>query len=213
MRRRLFDVIVAVAGLAICSVPCALAAAAIKLTTDGPVLFPQERVGQHGRVFWFYKFRTMRVDSSGSHVTVGGDSRVHTLGRWLRRWKLDEVPQLWNVLRGEMSVIGPRPEVPRFVVEYSDQQRKILEIKPGLASLAQLVYPHEADLLSKTADPEAAYVRQLMPRKIAVDLSYEQHRTFRSDVRLIAELALLVAGRRARIDGEFRITTAEGSPQ
>ena len=87
MRRRLFDVIVAVAGLAICSVPCALAAAAIKLTTDGPVLFPQERVGQHGRVFWFYKFRTMRVDSSGSHVTVGGDSRVHTLGRWLRRWK------------------------------------------------------------------------------------------------------------------------------
>jgi lipopolysaccharide/colanic/teichoic acid biosynthesis glycosyltransferase len=155
----------------------------------------------------------MRLDNEGSQVTVDGDARVHGVGRWLRRWKLDEVPQLWNVFKGDMSVIGPRPEVARFVAHYTDEQQKILEVKPGLASLAQLVYPHEADLLSTTRDPELAYVRQLMPRKISADLSYERNRTFWSDLRLIAELCLLVAGQRPRIDGDFRITTAEGPRQ
>jgi lipopolysaccharide/colanic/teichoic acid biosynthesis glycosyltransferase len=213
MIRRLFDLAFASVALAIFSVPCVLAAMAIKLTTRGPVLFRQERVGKAGRVFCFYKFRTMRLDNDGSQVTVDGDARVHGVGRWLRRTKLDELPQLWNVLKGDMSVIGPRPEVPRFVAQYTDAQRKILDVKPGLASLAQLVYPHEADMLSKTADPELAYVRQLMPRKISADLSYERNRTFWSDLRLIAELCLLVAGQRTRVDGEFSITTAGGPSQ
>ena len=136
----------------------------------------------------------------GPQVTAVGDARISGVGRVLRRLKIDELPQLWNVLKGDMSIVGPRPEVPRFVSQYSIAQRAVLDVTPGLASMAQLVYPHESRLLCGHPDPESAYVRYLMPRKIDVDLQYEQTRTLWSDLQLLAEVGLLLAGKSFRID-------------
>jgi lipopolysaccharide/colanic/teichoic acid biosynthesis glycosyltransferase len=186
---------------------------AVKLALGGPVIYRQVRVGRHGRPFCLYKLRTMSDSPGGPQVTRVGDVRIGRLGRLLRRLKLDEVPQLWNVLRGDMSVIGPRPEVPRFVARYTDTERAILAVRPGLASLAQLVYPHEAALLSGHGDPEEAYVRYLMPLKIQVDLQYERARTIWSDLRLIAELSLLVTGKSFRVDRVLRIPMSTLGPE
>jgi len=137
---------------------------------------------------------------------VKGDPRITRIGHGLRRYKLDELPQLWNILCGDMSIVGPRPEVERLVRHYSPEQRRILQQTPGLASLSQLVYPYEADLLRGYADPEEVYIRHLMPRKIAMDLHYETIRTFWSDIRLLGEIALLsLMGKSYRIDHTFHI--------
>jgi lipopolysaccharide/colanic/teichoic acid biosynthesis glycosyltransferase len=197
---RLTDCGLALAGLSIAALPLALAALAVKLAIGGPVVYRQVRVGRHGRPFSLYKLRTMSDSRRGPQVTTADDARIGRVGRLLRRSKLDEVPQLWNVLKGDMRIIGPRPEVPGFVARYDDDQRAILEATPGLASLAQLVYPHEATLLRDHPDPEDAYVRVVMPRKIQVDLAYEQTRTPWSDLRLLAEVALLIVGKSFRID-------------
>jgi lipopolysaccharide/colanic/teichoic acid biosynthesis glycosyltransferase len=207
--KRVLDVVVAGCGLLALLVPFAVIAVGIKLLSPGPVLYRQSRVGRGGRLFSLYKFRTMRTDGHSSLITVEGDSRITPIGQVLRRWKLDELPQLWNVLRGQMSIIGPRPEVERFVRHYSLEQRRILEQTPGLAGMAQLVYPHEAQILSGHADPEEAYLRYLLPRKIAVDLEYEQRRSVWSDFQLLAELLLLVLGKSYRIDHSLRT----GEPQ
>ena len=200
MVRRLFDLVVSGAALVVLGMPFALVSVGIALTSRGPIFFRQQRIGRGGRPFWLYKFRTMHAGATGSQVTVTGDNRIYPFGRWLRRWKVDELPQFWNIFRGEMSVVGPRPEVGRFVNQYGAGERGILDHKPGLGSVSQLVYPHEAELLQSVADPETVYARQLMPRKVAVDLQYETTRTLVSDVRLIAEMALLVAGKSFRID-------------
>ncbi|HXH25797.1 MAG TPA: sugar transferase [Vicinamibacterales bacterium] len=197
--RRLFDVTAAASGLVLAALPLALAALAVRLAIGRPVIYRQVRVGRFGAPFLLYKLRTMS-GAGGPLVTTDGDARVGRIGRILRRSKLDEVPQLWNVLKGEMSIIGPRPEVPRFVAHYTRAERAILDVTPGLASLAQLVYPHEAALLRDRADPEDAYVRELMPLKIQVDLDYERRRTVWSDCRLLLEVALLVLGKSFRID-------------
>ena len=201
--RRLLDIVVATAGLAAASVPMLIAAVLIKITSPGPVFYRQRRIGQHGRPFDFLKFRTMRVGGDGPSVTAEGDARITRVGTILRKWKIDEVPQLWNVLVGDMAVIGPRPEVEKFVALYTPAQRKILDARPGLASMAQLVYPHEAEMLKDQPDPERAYVEQLVPRKLEVDLEYERRRSVLSDLKLIGEIALLVLGRRARVDTAF----------
>jgi lipopolysaccharide/colanic/teichoic acid biosynthesis glycosyltransferase len=198
--RRLFDLAAAGVGLAIAGLPLAIAALAVRLAMGRPVIYRQVRIGRFGRPFLLYKLRTMSSRSGGPLVTADGDARIGRLGRILRRSKLDEVPQLWNVLKGEMSIIGPRPEVPRFVERYTGAERTILDAQPGLASLAQLVYPHEAALLRDRADPEEAYVRELMPLKIRTDLDYERRRTLWSDCRLLLEVALLILGKRFRVD-------------
>jgi lipopolysaccharide/colanic/teichoic acid biosynthesis glycosyltransferase len=207
--KRLFDVVVSATGLTLLAVPFAVIAIIIKVSSPGTVFYRQKRMGRGGRPFWLYKFRSMRATEGGAQVTVDGDPRVTAVGRVLRRWKLDELPQLYNILRGEMSVVGPRPEVERFVQHYTAEQRLVLEPTPGLAGLAALVYPHEADLLRGCDDPEEAYLRYLMPKKIAVDLQYEQTRTFWSDISLLGELALLVLGKSYRTDRNFRIPHAE----
>jgi lipopolysaccharide/colanic/teichoic acid biosynthesis glycosyltransferase len=211
MGRRLFDLTVSGLAILVLSVPLAVVAVAIALSSPGPVLFRQQRIGRGGRPFWFYKFRTMHVGSTGTQVTTTGDHRIYPLGRLLRRWKIDELPQFWNIVRGDMSLVGPRPEVARFVREYNADQRRILEHKPGLASLSQLVYPHEAELLEATADPEAVYVNQLMPRKVAVDLQYEAKRTIWSDIQLLAEVVLLVSGKSFRIDRTLTADVVNGA--
>jgi lipopolysaccharide/colanic/teichoic acid biosynthesis glycosyltransferase len=207
--KRLFDIAISLAGLSLLAVPFAIIALAIKVSSRGTVFYRQKRMGRGGRPFWLYKFRSMRNAEGGAQVTVDGDPRITAVGRVLRRWKLDELPQLYNILRGDMSVIGPRPEVERFVQRYTREQRLVLEQNPGLAGLAQLVYPHEADLLRGCDDPEEAYARYLLPRKLAVDLEYGERRTFWSDMRLLGELALLVLGKSYRTDRNFRIPHAE----
>jgi len=206
--RRAFDVAVALVVLAIVAVPLALAALAIKLTSPGPVFFVQRRVGKGGAPFPLYKFRTMTVAQSGPRITVQNDSRVTPVGRILRRWKIDELPQFWNILRGDMTIIGPRPEVPEFVARFGAAERRLLDYTPGLAGMAVLVYPNEAELLRGQPDPEGAYAEQLVPKKAAADLAYEAQRTFLSDLRMIAEIGLAICGWNRRADHTFRLAGA-----
>ncbi len=209
--KRSFDIVVSAVGLVLLAFPFAVIALAIKLSSTGPVFYRQQRIGRGEQPFCLYKFRTMGVSGDGPLITVEGDPRITRVGRALRRWKLDELPQLWNVLRGDMSIIGPRPEVERLVRYYTLEQRRILEQTPGLAGLSQLVYPHEADVLQGYPNPEEVYRQHLMPKKLTVDLEYERSRTFRSDLLLLAEIILLsLLGKSYRIDRNFYIPFEKG---
>jgi lipopolysaccharide/colanic/teichoic acid biosynthesis glycosyltransferase len=211
--KRSFDIVVSAGCLILLALPFAVIALAIKLSSAGPVFYRQQRVGRGQQPFCLYKFRTMHVRGDGPLITVEGDPRITWVGRALRRWKLDELPQLWNVLRGDMSIVGPRPEVERLVRYYTPEQRRILEQTPGLAGLSQLVYPHEADVLQGYPNPEEVYRQHLMPKKLAVDLEYERIRTFRSDLLLVAEIMLLsLLGKSYRIDRTFYIPSETPPP-
>jgi lipopolysaccharide/colanic/teichoic acid biosynthesis glycosyltransferase len=203
--RRSFDVAVAVLVLTVFALPFLLAALAIKLSSRGPIFFVQQRVGKGGTPFSLYKFRTMAVAKRGPRLTMQNDTRVTTVGRILRRWKIDEIPQLWNILRGDMTIIGPRPEVPDFVARFGEAERRLLDYVPGLAGMAVLVYPNEAELLRGDSDPERAYAEQLVPKKAAVDLAYEAERTFASDLRLMVEITLAIFGWNRHADRTFRV--------
>lgn len=146
----------------------------IRLDSPGPIFFRQERIGLRGKSFKIFKFRTMRVDADklGGQLTVGGDPRITRAGRFLRKSKLDELPQLFNVLQGEMSLVGPRPEVPKYVALYTPEQRRVLEVRPGITDLASIEFRDENDLLESQADPEAFYIREIMPRKLTLNLGY-----------------------------------------
>lgn len=206
--KRALDVFVSSLILIICFIPFAIVALLIKFSSKGPVFFKQPRIGLHGKPFDLYKFRTMRMNNEGPLVTADGDARITFIGHYLRRWKIDELPQFFNVLKGEMSLVGPRPETERFVRYYTPEQRAILSQTPGLAGVAQLVYPHEAEMLRGHPNPEEAYVHYLMPKKLSVDLDYEKRRTFWSDLCLIMELALLILGKSFRLDRTFHITSS-----
>jgi lipopolysaccharide/colanic/teichoic acid biosynthesis glycosyltransferase len=213
MLKRAFDIVVSALGLALLGLPFAGIAIAIKLSSKGPVFYRQQRIGRGERPICLYKFRTMHISVNGPPITVAGDPRITRVGRALRRWKLDELPQLWNVLRGDMSIIGPRPEVAQLVRYYSLEQRCLLEQTPGLAGLAQLVYPYEAEVLQGYPNPEEAYRKYLMPKKLTVDLEYERTRTFWSDLLLLAEIILLsFLGKSYRIDRDFYIFLKKGLP-
>lgn len=159
----------------------------VKLDTPGPALFLQERVGRGGKPFRIFKFRTMRDSpvQSGIELTVGHDPRITRVGAVLRKWKLDEVPQLLNVLRGEMSLVGPRPEVPRYVALYSCEQRRVLEVRPGITDLASLEFRDENDLLVGRRDPASFYLNDIMPRKLELNRRYIEEQSFWFDLQLI----------------------------
>ena len=195
MAKRLFDITVAAVGLSVMSIPMVLIAIVIKLLDSGPVFYRQRRIGRAGNPFWLYKFRTMKQSHHGPAVTGEGDSRIIPAFRVLRKSKLDEVPQLWNVLKGDMSIVGPRPEVETLVHSYTAEQRRLLNFKPGIAGLSQLVYSHEAEILGRCPNPEEVYLKIVMPRKIAIDLVYEERRTFWSDLLLLAEIMVFVIRR------------------
>ncbi|MDF1554456.1 MAG: sugar transferase [Deferrisomatales bacterium] len=182
-KKRLFDLFWTVPGILILAPLFALAALAIKLDDQGPVFFRQERVGRNGLPFRIWKFRTMVVDAEamGGQLTVGRDPRVTRVGRWLRHGKLDELPQLINVLTGEMSLVGPRPEVPEYVSMYTADQRPVLHLTPGVTDPASIRYRAESVILAQAPDPEAAYVEAVMPDKIRLNLEYAHRATLWSD--------------------------------
>jgi lipopolysaccharide/colanic/teichoic acid biosynthesis glycosyltransferase len=188
MAKRLFDLLVSALGLLALS-PLLLALALwIKLDSRGPVIFRQERVGRQGKPFLVHKFRTMSVDAPvrGPQLTVGADKRITGAGQVLRRCKLDELPQLWDVLRGAMSLVGPRPEVPKYVAMYPEDKRQVvLSVRPGITDLASLRYRNESEELARAADPERVYVEQVLPAKLALSARYVQEASFIGDLRLI----------------------------
>ena len=172
--KRVFDIVLSALGLLILSVPGLFVAAWIAWDDGFPVFFTQERVGKHGKRFKLLKFRSMyRNAERQGQITVGNrDPRITPSGFWLRKYKLDELPQLLNVLKGEMSLVGPRPEVPRYVQLYSNQQRSILTIKPGITDWASIAFRHENTLLASEKDPEAFYIHTILPQKINLNLVY-----------------------------------------
>jgi lipopolysaccharide/colanic/teichoic acid biosynthesis glycosyltransferase len=157
----------------------------VRLSSPGPVLYRQLRVGQGGRLFTIYKFRTMRLGSDYSSVSVEGDGRATSVGRWLRRWKLDELPELWNVLRGDMSLVGPRPDVPGFADRLTGEDRRVLELRPGLTGPATLKYANEEQMLVSVADPTEYNARVIWPDKVRLNLEYLDNMSFWMDLRLI----------------------------
>jgi lipopolysaccharide/colanic/teichoic acid biosynthesis glycosyltransferase len=197
--KRTFDLLAAVLGLLLLAPVLAALAAWIRLDSSGPALFRQERVGRGGRPFRIYKFRTMVVDAPGRgpEITVGRDPRVTRAGAFLRRTKLDELPQLINVLLGDMSLVGPRPEVPRYVALYPAATRqKVLSVRPGLTDEAAIQYADESSLLAAAVDPERAYVEQVLPRKLALYESYVDSRSLAGDIGIILRtLRRIWAGR------------------
>jgi lipopolysaccharide/colanic/teichoic acid biosynthesis glycosyltransferase len=192
MARRLMDIVLALAGLAVTGPVMVAIAGAVRLRDGAPVIYRARRVGQHGREFPLYKFRTMEP-VGGSSVTVWADPRVTPLGRRLRTLKLDELPQLFNVLRGEMSIVGPRPEDPSYVALYTDEQRRVLSVKPGITGVAALEYADEESLL-RGEDWEATYRHVIMPAKLQLELDYLARRSARSDADLILRTAAVVVG-------------------
>src|SRR5579862_6436950 len=174
--KRAFDVFASAIGLLVLSPLLVVIACWIKLGTAGPVFFRQIRIGRGGEQFRILKFRSMVEDASkrGLGITVSGDGRVTRVGRFLRRYKLDELPQLWNVLRGDMSLVGPRPELPVYVAEYTSEQRLVLSARPGITDPASLTYRHEEELLAGQQNPEEFYRLQVLPDKLARNAHYIQ---------------------------------------
>jgi lipopolysaccharide/colanic/teichoic acid biosynthesis glycosyltransferase len=175
--------------------PVFLMVALMVLCRDGrPILFRQTRIGQGGAPFEILKFRTMSVDNAGSLITGGGDPRITANGALLRRSKLDEMPQLWNVVRGDMQLVGPRPEVKKYVDMYDERQRRVLDSKPGITDVASLAFRNEESLLEGVADPANFYIQKLMPAKIELNLEYAARRNIFSDLGVIGDTFLVVAG-------------------
>ena len=191
-RKRLFDMVCAALGLLVLSPVLLLCALLVGLTSPGGVLFRQERVGKDGVPFTIYKFRSMRKDNAGLKISTSSDSRITPVGRVLRKTKLDELPQLWNVLKGDMSFVGPRPEVREYTDLYTPEQRQVLLVRPGITGLASIRYRNENDLLSASADPNRTYIEEVMPAKLALDLEYIPRACVSYDVRLILETLVTV---------------------
>lgn len=184
--KRLFDILSSGVVLLVFSPIFIFIGLWIVLDSKGGMFYRQIRVGQNGQNFKLYKFRTMRPNSDKIKITVGDrDPRVTRVGYFLRKYKLDELPQLINILKGEMSVVGPRPEVPQYVELYSADQRRVLSVKPGLTDYASLEYVDESELLSQSKDPNKTYIEEIMPAKIELGLKYVDHQSFGLDLRLI----------------------------
>ncbi len=183
--QRAFDMTCAAAGLLLLS-PIFAAVALFILLTDGrPVLFGQTRMGQYGTPFRIWKFRTMRAGAAGSSITASGDRRITPTGALLRKFKLDELPQLFNVLRGDMNLVGPRPEVPDYVDGRSRMWQAVLQVPPGITDVATLLYRDEEALLGSAEDPDRFYRETLLPSKLCLSLAYMSTRSLWRDIRLI----------------------------
>jgi lipopolysaccharide/colanic/teichoic acid biosynthesis glycosyltransferase len=193
--KRLIDIAASTVGLVLLSPLLLTTAALVKFSSPGPVLFRQERVGRGFRPFTIYKFRTMVADAPrlGAAITCGDDPRITPVGRFLRKTKLDELPQLFNVLRGDMSLVGPRPEVPRYVEMFREDFADILAVRPGITDLASISYRNEADILGRARDPQAEYVAHILPDKIRLAKEYRRRSSVLFDLRLIVRTIAAIA--------------------
>lgn len=187
MSKRAFDLAASLCGLLLLTPLLGAIALWIRLDSPGPVLFRQLRIGRHGVPFNILKFRTMTARAEGPQLTVGQDARITRAGRFLRHYKLDELPQLVNVLQGTMSVVGPRPEVPRYVACYPPAMRSIvLSVAPGITDWASIHYKDENAILGRASDPEQAYIESVLPAKLEYYARYVRERSFWTDLRIIA---------------------------
>ena len=184
---RLVDILLSVVGLILISPLLLIIYILIRFTSKGPGFYSQKRVGKNGVPFRLLKFRTMRIGSDkGTLITIGGrDSRITKVGYYLRKYKLDELPQLWNVLIGDMSLVGPRPEVERYVRLYTPEQRVVLSVKPGITDYASIAYSDENLILGMSDDPERMYIEQIMPKKIEYNLQYINNQTMKEYFKII----------------------------
>lgn len=185
--KRTMDVILSLTGLVIISPLLFIISMCIKLDSRGPVFFKQTRVGRYEEPFQIFKFRTMIVDAEkkGKQITVGKDSRITRTGQFLRKYKLDELPQLINVLIGDMSLVGPRPEVPKYTAYYTNEQKRIFEIRPGITDYASIKYRNENEVLAKSEDPEKTYIEEVMRDKLSLNLKYLDQQSVINDVKII----------------------------
>ena len=186
MLKRIFDIIFSFIGIIILLPFMLIIAILIKLDSKGSVFFKQVRVTKNGREFKIFKYRTMRVGSDKySQITVGKDNRITKIGTFLRRYKLDEIPQLINVLIGDMSLVGPRPEVPKYVALYTEEQKEILNVRAGITDYASIEFSDENDLLASEENPEEVYIEKIMPRKIELNKRYLSEISILTDIKII----------------------------
>ena len=192
--KRLMDIAISGCALAVLWPVLLLIALAIKIDDPGPVFYRQVRVGRNGKEFRIFKFRTMVVDADkkGLSITVGRDSRITRMGAFLRKTKLDELAQLINVFTGEMSFVGPRPEVPKYVDMYTPYQRQVLLVRPGITDYASIAYRNENDMLAASDDPEKMYIEKIMPDKIELNMKYLREISPIADIRLILSTIIAV---------------------
>ena len=184
---RFFDILLSSLGLILLSPIFLIIYVVIRSSSKGPGFYSQKRIGKHGRPFRLYKFRTMRIGSDkGRLITVGGkDSRITKAGFYIRKYKLDELPQLCNVLIGDMSLVGPRPEVERYVKLYTPSQRVVLSVKPGITDYASIAFSEENIILGRAKNPEKMYIQEIMPKKIEINLQYINNRNLKEYFKII----------------------------
>jgi lipopolysaccharide/colanic/teichoic acid biosynthesis glycosyltransferase len=185
--KRIFDFIASFLGIVILSPLFFIVSILILITSRGGVFFVQERVGKNGKTFKILKFRSMVTDAEkkGMQITTDQDNRITKIGKLIRKTKIDELPQLFNVLAGNMSFVGPRPEVPKYVELYTEEQRKVLSVKPGITDLASIEFRNENDMLKEQEDPEKKYIEEIMPAKLELNLVYIEKKSFFYDIKLI----------------------------
>ncbi|GAA0104648.1 sugar transferase [Paraclostridium sordellii] len=193
--KRLFDIVASSIGLILLSPILILIAICIKLDSKGPVFFKQVRVGKNKELFKIYKFRTMVTDAEklGKQITVGNDTRITKVGTFIRKCKLDELPQLINVLKGDMSLVGPRPEVPKYVDLYDDYQEQILLVQPGITDYASIEFRNESEILGESENPESKYIDDIMPYKIELNIKYIKNISLYEDLKLITRTIKAIA--------------------
>jgi lipopolysaccharide/colanic/teichoic acid biosynthesis glycosyltransferase len=196
--KRLFDLAAATAGLLVLLPVLAVCALAVRMSSPGPIFFRQQRVGLNGQVFDILKFRTMRpADASAPQITIGRDPRITPAGAFLRKWKLDELPQLWNVVRGDMSLVGPRPEVPKYVALYPAADRAlVLSVRPGITDPCSIYLRNESEILAEAEDPERFYVETLLPEKLRISGQYVRSQSLPSDIGIILQTLWSVVSKR-----------------
>lgn len=194
--KRLLDIIVALSLLVILCIPMLIIAIIIKLDSEGPVFYKQERVTKNGKIFGIYKFRTMitNADKLGTLVTVGEDNRITKCGKFLRKYRLDELPQLFNIISGDMTLVGTRPEVPSYVAHYSDEMLATLLLPAGVTSLASIKYKDEAMLLEKSKNPDETYIKEVLPEKMKYNIEYLKVFSISTDIKILLKTVLAVIG-------------------
>lgn len=202
--KRIFDFTISLLGLLVLLPIFIIISLFIKISSKGPIFFKQVRITQNGKEFYIYKFRTMYVNNDNqSQLTIGADKRITGIGKILRKFKIDELPQLINVINGEMSLVGPRPEVPKYVKYYTESQREILKVKAGITDYASIYFSNENEILGNVEDPEKYYIEKIIPLKIKLNKKYINEANLLTDIKIIMMTILKICGYNYKLKGEI----------